>query len=196
MADAARPQWTIDEFLAWNEGREDRHELVDGFPLRMMAGAERIHSDAVVNVLRELSIRLRGKPCRPFNGDSAVETKPRQIRRPNASVDCGPTQSADLLARGPRVVVEALSPTTRGFDTFRKAEEYQLVTGLTRILLIDPNRADVFMWSRDAARDWRHELVQGLDATIAMPEIEIELPLAEIYRDIEFPTDPPLIGFH
>ena len=82
MAETARAHMTVDEFFAWEENQPDKHELVDGLPLRMMAGATNAHNDVVINMIREFSVRLRGGPCRPFNGDSAVETKRGQIRRP------------------------------------------------------------------------------------------------------------------
>ena len=193
MAESARAHMTIDEFFAWEENQPDKHELVDGLPLRMMAGATNAHNDVVINVIREFSVRLRGGPCRPFNGDGAVETKRGQIRRPDAGVECGPRQASAMMARLAKVVVEVLSPSTRDFDTYRKTGEYKLVPGLDRILLIDPNKPEIFMWSRDAAREWDETTVRGLDATIDMPEIGIALPLGEIYRDIEFPTELRLV---
>ena len=193
MAEPARARWTTDEFLAWDERQPDRHELVDGVPLRMMAGASEGHNDVVINIVSELRTRLRGKPCRPFNGDSAVETKPGQIRRPDAGVHCSPRQPSALMARDPRLVVEVLSPSTRDFDTYRKADEYKLVPGLARILLVDPNRPEVFMWNRDGAGEWESATVAGMEAVIDMPEIGIALPLAEIYLDIVFPAELRLV---
>ena len=193
MAEAARARLNIDEFFAWEENQPDRHELVDGFPLDMMAGARNSHNDVVINVLGELRARLRGGPCRSFNGDSAVETKPGQIRRPDAGVECGPRRVGAVMARNPRVIAEVLSPSTRDFDTYRKTEEYKLIPGLERIMLIDPNKAEIFMWSRNSAREWDESTVRGLDATVDMPEIGISLPLDEIYRDIEFPSELRLV---
>jgi len=46
--------------FAWQERQPERYELVDGFPIRMMAGAKNVHDDIVVNVLAELRNQLRG----------------------------------------------------------------------------------------------------------------------------------------
>jgi hypothetical protein len=62
---------------------------VNGFPVRMMAGARNVHDDIVVNLIGELREQLRGSGCRPFTGGGSIETKPGQIRRPDAGVDCG-----------------------------------------------------------------------------------------------------------
>ena len=85
MTDAAPRRWTVEEFFAWQEGQSERYELVDGFPMRMMAGAKNVHDDIVVNMLAELRNQLRGGGCRPFTSDGSVETKPGQIRRPDTA---------------------------------------------------------------------------------------------------------------
>ena len=82
MAKPFERQWTLDEFFAWQEGQPDRYELVNGFPLKMMAGAKNVHDIIVVNILAELRALLRGSGCRPFTGDGAVETYPGQVDGP------------------------------------------------------------------------------------------------------------------
>jgi Uma2 family endonuclease len=124
MTAAAPRRWTVEEFFAWQERQPERYELVDGFPVRMMAGAKNVHDDIVVNVLAELRNQLRGGGCRPFTSDGSVETKPGQIRRPDIGVDSGRRDPHATKATSPRVVVEVLSPTTRDFDTIGKLEEY------------------------------------------------------------------------
>jgi hypothetical protein len=58
---------------------------------------------------------LRGSGCRPFTGDGAVETLPRQIRRPDAGVDCGPRDPEAMTAALPlRKVYDGVAlPATR-----------------------------------------------------------------------------------
>ncbi|EAU41827.1 hypothetical protein FP2506_15379 [Fulvimarina pelagi HTCC2506] len=80
--------WTKEQFFAWQQDQEERYELVDGFPLKMMTGASNRHDAIVINIIGELRNRLRDKPCSPFSADGAVETYPGQIRRPDAGIDC------------------------------------------------------------------------------------------------------------
>ena len=196
MTQAASQRWTIEEFFAWQEKQPERYELVDGFPMRMMAGAKNVHDDIVVNVLVQLGNQLRGKGCRPFTGDGGIETKLGQIRRPDIGVDCGRRDPNAYQAASPRVVFEVLSPTTRDFDTIGKLEEYKLVESLERIVFIEPNAPEVIMWLRGADgadRNWQKSIARGLDRTIDMPEIRVTLPLAEIYDGVEFPVRPRLL---
>ena len=193
MTETAPPRWTVDEFFAWQERQSERYELVDGFPVRMMAGAKNLHDDVVVNVLAELRNQLRSGGCRPFTGDGSIETKPGQVRRPDIGVDCGRRDPNATKATSPRVVAEVLSPTTRDFDTIGKLEEYKLVDSLERIVVIEPNAPEVITWVRGADRGWRKGIHRGLDQEIDMPEIGVTLSLAEIYDGIEFPTRPQLV---
>ena len=194
MTDAAAPrQWTIEEFFAWQEKQPERYELVDGFPVRMMAGAKNVHDDIVVNVLAELRNQLRGTGCRPFTGDGSIETKPGQIRRPDVGVDCGRRDPNATKATSPRVVAEVLSPTTRDFDTIGKLEEYKLVDSLERIVVIEPNAPEVIIWVRGPDRNWKKGIARGIDQKLDMPEIGVTLSLAEIYDGVEFPTRPRLV---
>jgi Uma2 family endonuclease len=120
MPEPLHRTWTVEEFFAWQEGQPDRYELVDGYPLKMMAGAKNVHDDIVVNLVGELRQQLRGAGCRPFTGDGSVETRPGQIRRPDVGVDCGQHDPNAMKAALPRLVIEVLSPSTRDFDSFRK----------------------------------------------------------------------------
>ena len=45
MTEAAPRRWTTEEFFAWQELQPDRYELVDGFPLRLMAKDVRTADD-------------------------------------------------------------------------------------------------------------------------------------------------------
>src|SRR5260370_29622776 len=130
MTDAAPRRWTVEEFFAWQEGQSERYELVDGFPMRMMAGAKNVHDDIVVNVLAELRNQLRGGGCRPFTSDGSVETKPGQIRRPDVGVDCGRRVPNATMATTPRLVVEVLYPSTQHSDTYGSVVVYKLIDSL------------------------------------------------------------------
>src|SRR5580658_6183135 len=141
MSEPLERPWTVDEFFAWQEGQAERYELVNGRPLRMMAGAKNVHDDIVVNLVGELREQLRGSGCRPFTGNGSVETRPGQIRRPDVGVDCGQRDPNGAIAALPKAVVEVLSPSTLDFDSFGKLEEYKSVASVDYVVLVEPNTA-------------------------------------------------------
>lgn len=190
MARLAEQPWTEGEFFAWQDRQADRYELVDGFPLRMMVGVRNVHNDVVVNVVAELRNQLRGRPCRPFTGESAIKTLPGQIRRPDAGVDCGQREPGAYKAAEPKLIVEVLSPSTRDFDTFEKLAEYKAVESLDHVVYVDPDAPSVAQWTRGEGRVWTRRDHLGLDAAVEMPSLDLALALREIYDDVAFP--PPL----
>jgi Uma2 family endonuclease len=185
--------WTLDEFFAWQERQAERYELVNGRPLRMMAGAKNVHDDIVVNILTELGPKLRGTGCRPFTGDGAVETYPGQIRRLDIGVDGGRRDPNGYRASNPRLVLEVLSPTTRDFDSTRKLEEYKTIAGLEYILFVEPNEPSIAIWSR-AGGAWSEARINGLEAKVELPKLGIDLAMRAIYEDVEFPPAPRLFA--
>ena len=194
MPEPLERPWTLDEFFAWQERQPERYELVNGHPLRMMAGAKNVHDDIVVNILIDLGPKLRGSPCRPFTGDGAVETYTGQIRRPDVGVDCGRRDPNGYKASDPRLVLEVLSPTTRDFNSIRKLEEYKTIVGLEYILFVEPNEPSIAIWSRADAGAWSEARVFGLETKVDLPKLGIALEMRAIYEDVEFPPAPRLFA--
>ncbi|MDR4307829.1 Uma2 family endonuclease [Chelatococcus sambhunathii] len=201
MAEAAQKLMTIEEFFAWEETQEERHELVDGVPVlrgewirygdqwTMMSGASQRHDQIVVNLITALRTKLRGRTCRAFSPDMSVRTSSRRVRRPDSGVDCGPRRDRSTEASEPKVVIEVLSPSTRDFDMFAKLDEYRSVDAIDHVLLIDPNDPEAQLWSR-GPDGWSEMTMRGLDATAELSAVGLSLPLAEVYEDVAFPARP------
>ena len=56
---------------------------------------------------------------------------------------------------------------------------------------IEPNAPEVVMWSREG-EGWRVERAEGLDAALGLPSLGVTLRLADLYKEITFPTGPRL----
>ncbi len=192
MSQAAARHWSVEEFLAWQLDRPGRFELVGGFPVELPEGETALHDRILVNLIGELGTRLSGRNGHPFTKGLCIETLPGQIRRPDAGVDCGPRDPDGLIASEPVLVVEVFSPTTRDFDTAGKLAEYKAVASLRTILYVEPNRPEVFVFERNEDGEWIESRLAGMDTAAAVPALGIELPLAEIFEGVEFPTGPYL----
>jgi Uma2 family endonuclease len=193
MADALPNRMTEDEFFAWIVHQDFRHELMDGMP-RMMARADRRHDRIVVNALVALGTQLRGRPCRPFTGDTAVRIPQGNIRYPDLGVECGQPADRSMTADIPALVVEVLSPSTSQFDRTTKLEEYKTVPGLIHVLLVDPGLPRTRLYTRDkASGQWQTGEIDGFDAVVEMPAIDAALSYADLYDGIAFQPRPRLV---
>ena len=90
-----------------------------------------------------------------------------------------------MAVEEPRVVLEVLSPSTTRYDRFQKLEEYKQHPAIRVILLIDTEAPRVTVW-RKTDGGWGYHEDVGLEAVIDLPEVQAELPLAELYRDLTF----------
>ena len=185
MAGTATKLMTVEEFFVWQQGQEDRYELVEGVPLKLMTGASEVHDVIVTNIIIALGNQLRGKPCRPATADLAVRTKIKSLRRADILVTCDndPPRYDSYSARNPRLVIEVLSPSNKGASWQRKLEEYRRMAGLTYILLVDSEAEQVVFLSR-SGEQWTHDDFDGRDAVIPLPEIECNLAMADVYDGV------------
>lgn len=191
MGETVRRKMTVDEFFEWQQGQDRNYELVDGVPVltvKAMTGATVRHDRVTVNAIAHLFQKLRGKPCQPRTSDQSVLTF-RGTRRPDISVECGRPDDRSMATDEPRVVIEILSPSTMRYDRFQKLEEYKQHPLIRVILLVDTDLPRVTVWRR-GADGWAYTEQAGLDAVIALPEIDAALALAELYEGLEFP--PPV----
>jgi Uma2 family endonuclease len=182
---------TVEAFLRWCEGREGRFELVDGV-IVAMAGATKRHDRIVGNIYVALATRLRAKPCRPYTADLAVRTQDLRVRRPDVTVDCEAGENDALEADRPTAVFEVLSPSTRQTDLVRKLNEYQGLSSLRHIVLVEQSAASITVYSRASGEDaWKSQDLDGLEGEVDLPAIGVRLPATEIYAEVEFDPDLP-----
>lgn len=179
----ARKRMTGEEFLAW-EAKQDRKWEFDGFEPVAMNGGTVAHSAITGNLLTALNIRLRGKPCRPHGPDLKVRTG-RSYRYPDALVSCSAIPLDADAAVDPVVIFEVLSSSTSADDRTTKLAEYQALPSVMHYVLLEQDRAFVTVLSRSDG-PWRHTLL-GPDGVLALPEIGVELPVAELYEGLAFP---------
>jgi Uma2 family endonuclease len=178
---------SVSDYLKGELASPIKHEYVDGF-VYAMAGARNIHNAIAGNTLGSLFIRLRGGKCRVWNSDTKVRIRlPRRIRfyYPDASVVCRPNSRDDRYHDRPVVIAEVLSQKTRRTDEGEKKQVYLMIPTLAVYLLIEQDYPAVAAYRR-TKKGFVREVYEGLDAIIPLPEIGTELPLAEIYEDIEF----------
>jgi len=174
MSDAAEKLMSVDEFLAWAEGREGKWELHDGRVVAMapeMAVHARVKAYAAAALISAL--RRKGGGCGVYADGLAVRIAGRRTFVPDVLVTCPPTPNRTLETSNPLIVVEVLSPSTAAFDHGAKLEDYFSLPSLAHYLLIDPDRRVVILHSR------------GREAVIE----------TRILRDGEVKLDPPGLAF-
>ena len=190
MSNALREPMTLDEFLAWEERQELRHEF-DGFQPVATTGGSYAHDAVSMNLAAALVSRLRGTPCRAHGSNLKVSAEGR-VRYPDAFVTCQSYGNADKFARDPVVIFEVLRPSTAGTDRIDKVREYTALSSLRRYVLLEQDRVAATVWERQGT-GWVASVLTDA-AVLPMPEIGVELSLAELHEGVDLtagPTDDP-----
>lgn len=178
---------TVEQFLRWQLSQEDRFELVDGFPVKMMTGASNFHDRITTNIIMVLGNQLRGGPCWVASPDTATRTRIRGLRRPDATVTCSPPRPDTYEADDPRLIVEVLSPSNAGIAWQRKLDEYWRLQGLKYVLLIDSTTVRANLYTRTAA-EWVVTEADDHEAVFDMPDIGCKLAMRDAYEGLSFDT--------
>lgn len=195
MAIPATARVTRAEYLDFERGSEARHELIDG-EIVAMSGASARHVTISGNLLAALHARLRagGWRCRPYHSDMRVRVGDGSLYTyPDLSVVCGTPELEDDFVDtllNPTLIVEVLSPTTARYDRSEKWIRYRSIATLREYLLVEQDRVHVERFLRQDDGTWVFSETSDPAATLSLPSIGCDVPLAEIYEGVE-PTTPP-----
>ncbi len=180
---------TLEEYFAMLQASERRWEFWDG-EFICMAGGSPEHYIIAGNIRDELAVRLRGSGCRPFDGETPINTPTLPpVRFPDSSVVCGKPSFTKMNGIGvlnnPLVLFEVLSSSTEYLDREPKREAYQALPSVQEYLLVAQSIPFVTRFVRLGKR-WRRIEYRDLNDVIKLTSLDVELPMSEVYRDIEF----------
>jgi Uma2 family endonuclease len=182
---------SVEDYLAGELISPIKHEYLGGV-VYAMAGATNAHNLITTNTIVALGARLRGRRCRPFNSDTKIRIRlPAHVRfyYPDVSVVCRPNPQTNSFQDEPRVLVEVLSRRTRRIDEGEKKDAYLTIPTLDVYVLVEQESPAVVVFRR-TEHGFVREVYQGLEAVLPLREIDIDLPLAEIYDAVEFTPEP------
>ena len=167
---------TVEQYLAFEEASDVRHEYVDGYVYAMTGGSLR-HNRIVLNIATQLIAADRGGRCEVFVNDVKVRVGESKFYYPDAVVVCGPVDLEDSVVRNPCLVVEVLSPGTRRTDRIAKVADYA-EAGIGCYLLVEPGPPTVLTELR--LRDGAYEQVADPTGTaqVALDGVAVAIDLA------------------
>jgi Uma2 family endonuclease len=193
----SQPLYTVEQYLAIERRSEERHEYIDGH-IFAMAGESGAHADISTNLVAEVSIQLRGTPCRARSKDTKVHSGPTPrpgttegfFSYPDLVVICGEPiyhdEHRDVILN-PAVIIEVLSKSTENFDRGEKFRRYQLWNmTLSDYVLVSQVAPIVEHYSRKSDGSWSYQIYEGLERSFTVESIGCELRLSDIYDRLTF----------
>jgi Uma2 family endonuclease len=182
---------SVEDYLAGELVSRVKHEYLGGV-VYAMAGARVLHDVIVGAIFGSLYARLRGRRCRPHTSDMKIRVRlPTQTRfyYPDTSVVCQSNPPEDSFQDHPTVIFEVLSKKTRRIDEGEKKDAYLTIPSLNVYVLVEQEIARIIVHRR-TPNGFVREVYDGMDAVLLLPEIDAQLPLAEIYEGAELTPEP------
>jgi Uma2 family endonuclease len=169
---------TVDQFIAWEQGQEVRHELVDGRAYAMAGGSERhdLMKGALYRRAYDSAVR---SGCRAFT-DRRLRLPSNRIYYPDVMVVCGRPPEVNFEDDA-AVVAEVLSGGTRATDRREKVSWYAQLPSIEAYLLVEPDirRVEVVTWDGGTA----HWDVIGPGDLLFVAHLEVSVD--ELYDDVD-----------
>lgn len=182
-----------EEYLARERRAEWRSEFYRG-EMFAVAGASWEHTLIKDNLAGEAGNRLKGGPCHVATSDLRVKISATGLYTyPDVVVVCDEPRFEDQVQDtllNPRVIVEVLSDSTEKYDRGTKFGHYRQLPSLQEYVLVAQDRPLVERFIRQADDSWVLTAFSDLSGTFDFGSIAAAIPMAEIYRGVQFPENP------
>jgi Uma2 family endonuclease len=187
MSAAEKLILTEDEYLKIEREADTRSEFVHG-EIFAMAGGSADHALIAANTIRALGNGLSNRPCRVYGSDLKIRSGEGSHHYPDITALCGPAdfhdEKQDVLPN-PDLIIEVLSPITEAYDRGTKFSLYRSITSLRDYILISQESATIDHFHKNDAGQWILAN-DGHPDTLQLPHLEVSIPYAEIYANVEF----------
>jgi Uma2 family endonuclease len=180
---------TAAEYLNIERAAAYRSEYFDGEMFAMAGGSPR-HSLIKVNICGEIRARLKRSPCTACDSDLRILVSATGLYTyPDASVICGPLEFEDQrrdTVLNPTLLVEVLSDSTEAYDRGKKFSHYRQIASLREYLLVSQEEAKIERFLRNDNGTWTLTEAAGLEATLPLRSLGIEICLGEVFDKVDF----------
>jgi Uma2 family endonuclease len=137
--------------------------------------------------------RLKGGPCQVVSSDLRVKIDPTGLYTYDLVIVCDQPQFEDQVPDtllNPRVIVEVLSDSTEKYDRGTKFAHYRQLPSVQEYMLIVQDRPLVERYVRLTDGTWVLTAFSDLTETFDFGSLTAPVPLAEIYRGVQFSETP------
>lgn len=174
-------EMTFEEFLAWEEEQEEKHEFASG-RVFAMAGASDNHELVAGNLFAALLFHLRGKGCRVYKSDMKARVRLGRVELsyyPDVMVVCDPADDHPSYKERPKLLAEVMSDFKQ--DQIEKLFIYQQIEALEEYLVVEPAPDAPRAWVYRRAEGWKPpEPISG--GEVALLSVGLRLDLAELFQ--------------
>ena len=176
--------WTTETFLAWEDRQEGKHEF-DSCQVVPMPGGSVAHQEIVFSLSLLLARLLVGTSFRALH---AMRLRiGERVRYPDVLVCPVTVPQTQRTLTDAIVVFEVLSDDTAATDRVAKLRDYAAIPSLQYYIMLEQaSRAAIICQPAKGGTWITSPQPQG---SIALPELNLALPVDDIYQGLSFPAD-------
>ena len=186
MTTQPRPaKLTADAFIAWAAAQPRGRFELSGGEIVAMAPERLAHTRAKYEMMIALrsAIAAKGLGCEAIGDGVSVRIDDATVYEPDALVRCGARAPGDAMAvDDPVVVVEVISPSSRGVDTGAKLADYFRLPTVRHYLVVQTEARVVIHYRRDDAGEIAVRILRDGALTLDPPGVEIGI--ADIFAPL------------
>ncbi len=186
--------YTVDEYFEIDQQSEEKLEYHHG-KIIPMSGGTTTHSKIAAKIITALSNLLDDQPYEVYSSDIKIYLlRHGKFVYADASAVSGKSEHyqgrRDTIVN-PLLVVKVLSPSTEKHDPVSTAGNskfmmYRTLPSLREYVLVEQGRPYVTTFFRNQAGHWEDADVSDLNQLVRLRSVGEEIPLARIYKDIDF----------
>ena len=180
--------YSEEEYLALEEAADYKSEYIDGqiFP---MAGGSTNHNRIAGKLYAELNFAFKTQDYEVFMSDVRLWIPQKRIYTyPDVMVAVGLEYFGDRTdtITNPKIIVEVLSGSTKGYDQVGKFEAYRTIPTFEEYLLFDQTKIYIEQYSKTANKRWSLREYDAEDTAITLASVQFQISLADVYNKVKF----------
>ena len=178
---------TYADYLAAEHHSERKHEFIDGVIVAMAGGSD--EHNAIGFRFSGLFMARMPRGCRGYTSDQRFWIPATgHARYSDGSIICGkPVHPAhdNQATTNPWVIVEVLSPSSKGDDEGEKRREFQSLPSLQAYVIAAQDARCVKIYRRTERGEWRDEPDLYRDGeSFELPRLLRPIAVDDVYDDI------------
>lgn len=184
-----RLRYNLAQYLAIEHKSKTKHEYFEN-EIFSMAGASNAHNEIFSNVFLQVASHLKGKPCRPYGSDKRLYIPENSLYTyPDISIYCNGLINAATDPDSsilPTVLIEILSESTKTYDRGDKFKLYRDIPSLKEYILIDSEQLAIESFFLNENNNWELQEHNDLLGKLTFKSFKIDIPIKDIYENINF----------
>lgn len=174
--------YSVEDYFLLEESGEVRHEFINGY-IYEMSGASREHHLICQNLFLIFRTLLKAKGFYVFIANIKAKIPHENIYfYPDILTTNEPQTNENRYVQfQPQLLVEVVSEHSRTRDMVDKLIQYQKFPSLKYYLIVEQDKQEIIVISRNAEGNWQSETFNVPEAIINLTALEIQINLKDVY---------------